>query len=165
MRWGFVRFSSFQLNIEIRRLHLSVVTWWIWAVRFASNTSVARGWDYVCNPGCENVFKKLLSKFYPILTYHSWSISYIVRTYVTTALDKASLKPSEFSNLINRFLSAYETYWTTRVRFPERTMDCSLFHSAQIGSGAHPICYPMGAEGSLHWGKAAGGLSWPLTSI
>jgi len=41
----------------------------------------------------------------------------------------------------------------------------SLHHCIQNGTGAHPASYPIGTRGSSHWGKAAGALSWPLTSI
>jgi hypothetical protein len=42
----------------------------------------------------------------------------------------------------------------------------SIFsHSVQTGSGAHPVCYPMGTGGSFPLGKAAEAWSWPLTSI
>jgi hypothetical protein len=41
--------------------------------------------------------------------------------------------------------------------------DFSLFHIVQTGSGAHPVCSPMGTEGSFPGGKAAGALRWPLT--
>jgi hypothetical protein len=38
-----------------------------------------------------------------------------------------------------------------------------LLHSVQIGSVAHPACYPLGIESSFPGSKAAGAWSWPLT--
>jgi hypothetical protein len=38
-------------------------------------------------------------------------------------------------------------------------------HRVQTGSGAHPVSYSMGKEGSFHGGKAAGVWIRPLTSI
>jgi hypothetical protein len=35
----------------------------------------------------------------------------------------------------------------------------SLLHSAQTGSGVHPVSSPMGIRGSFHGGKAAGASS------
>jgi hypothetical protein len=34
--------------------------------------------------------------------------------------------------------------WTPGVRFPAVASDCSLFHSVQTGSGAHPASYTIG---------------------
>jgi hypothetical protein len=34
--------------------------------------------------------------------------------------------------------------------------DSFLLHSVQTGSGAHPVSYPMGTEGSFPGGGAAG---------
>jgi len=38
-------------------------------------------------------------------------------------------------------------------------------HRVQIGSGAHPVSYPMGTGSSFPGDKAAGAWSWPLPSI
>jgi hypothetical protein len=40
----------------------------------------------------------------------------------------------------------------------------SLLHVLWTGSGTHPASYPMGTGASFPGGKAAGALSWPLTS-
>jgi hypothetical protein len=47
------------------------------------------------------------------------------------------------------------TGWTARVRFPA-VEDVSLLHVVQTGSGAHPVSYPVGTEGSFPGCKAAG---------
>jgi hypothetical protein len=39
-----------------------------------------------------------------------------------------------------------------------------FLYVVQTGSGVHPTSYPMGTGGSFPWDKAAGELSWPLTS-
>jgi hypothetical protein len=38
------------------------------------------------------------------------------------------------------------TDWTIGVRFPAKAGNFSLRHRDQIGSGAHPASYPMGAR-------------------
>jgi hypothetical protein len=43
-----------------------------------------------------------------------------------------------------------------RIRFPSSARNSSLHHRVQIGSGAHPASYPMGARDSFPGGKAAG---------
>jgi hypothetical protein len=43
-----------------------------------------------------------------------------------------------------------------RCSIPGKDKRFSLLHSVQIGSGAHPASYPMGARGSFSRGKAAG---------
>jgi hypothetical protein len=53
----------------------------------------------------------------------------------------------------------------SRVRFPARAGNFSLYHGVQTGSGAHPASYPMGTRGSFPGGKAVEAWSWPLTSI
>jgi hypothetical protein len=53
----------------------------------------------------------------------------------------------------------------SRVRFPAGAGNFSFHHRIQNGSGTHPASYPMGTKASFHGGKAAGALSWPLTSI
>jgi hypothetical protein len=40
----------------------------------------------------------------------------------------------------------------------------NFIHVVQTGSGILPVSYPMGTGSSLPGGKAAGALSWPLTS-
>jgi hypothetical protein len=55
--------------------------------------------------------------------------------------------------------------WGSRARFPAGAGNYFLRHRVQNGSGAHPASYPMGTRGSFPGGKAAGALSWPLTSI
>jgi hypothetical protein len=49
------------------------------------------------------------------------------------------------------------TDWTTK------GSSFSIFHVVQIESGANPASYPLGTDGSLLGGKAAGAWSWPLT--
>jgi hypothetical protein len=39
-----------------------------------------------------------------------------------------------------------------------------LLRSVHTGSGAYPVYYPVGTEGSFPGGKVAGSWSWPLTS-
>jgi len=41
----------------------------------------------------------------------------------------------------------------------------SLHHLVQTCSEVHPVSCPMGTEGSLPGGKAAGAWNWSLTSI
>jgi hypothetical protein len=53
----------------------------------------------------------------------------------------------------------------TGIRFPAGDGNFSLRHRVQTGSGAHSASYSMGTGGSFPGGKAAGALSWPLTSI
>jgi hypothetical protein len=43
-------------------------------------------------------------------------------------------------------------------------VEFSLLQIAQTGSEVHPTSYRMGTGGSFPGGKAAGALSWPLTS-
>jgi hypothetical protein len=45
------------------------------------------------------------------------------------------------------------------------SVNFSLHHRVQNGSGAHPASYTMGTRVSFPGGKAAGSWSWPLTSI
>jgi hypothetical protein len=47
----------------------------------------------------------------------------------------------------------------SRVRFPARAGNFSLYHRVQNGSGAHPASYPMGTRGSFPGGKSAGAWS------
>jgi hypothetical protein len=47
------------------------------------------------------------------------------------------------------------TGWTVRGLFPA-VQAFSLFHSVQIGSGAHPAYYPIGTGGNFPGGEAAG---------
>jgi hypothetical protein len=44
----------------------------------------------------------------------------------------------------------------SRVRFPAGAENFSLHHRVQIGSGAHPVSYPIGIRGSFPGGIAAG---------
>jgi hypothetical protein len=44
----------------------------------------------------------------------------------------------------------------SRVRFPARAGNFSLYHRVQTGSGTHPGSYPMGTMGFFHGGNAAG---------
>jgi hypothetical protein len=53
----------------------------------------------------------------------------------------------------------------SRVRVPAGVGNFSFHHRVQTGCVVHPASYPMGARGSFSGGKAAGGWSWPLTSI
>jgi hypothetical protein len=48
------------------------------------------------------------------------------------------------------------TGWTVGVRFPAAARNFSLFHSVQIGSGAHPVSYTMRNGGLFPEGKEAG---------
>jgi hypothetical protein len=41
--------------------------------------------------------------------------------------------------------------------------ECSLLHSVQTGSEAHPASYPMGTGRSSPGDKVAGAWNWPLT--
>jgi hypothetical protein len=45
-------------------------------------------------------------------------------------------------------------FTTRRSSSPGRVKNCSLLHSVQTGSGAHPASYPMGTGGSFPGGKA-----------
>jgi hypothetical protein len=42
--------------------------------------------------------------------------------------------------------------------------ECCILHDVQTGSGVHPTSYPTDTEGSFPGSKAAGAVSWPLTS-
>jgi hypothetical protein len=44
--------------------------------------------------------------------------------------------------------------WMVRVLFAAGEGAFSLFHSVQIGSGAHPASYPLGTRGSFPRGGA-----------
>jgi hypothetical protein len=44
--------------------------------------------------------------------------------------------------------------WTGKVRFPAGPRDLSLLHSAQTGSGAHQVSYPMDTGSCRLEGKA-----------
>jgi len=47
---------------------------------------------------------------------------------------------------------------------PDISLDFSLRHRDQTGSGAHAASYPMGIGGSFPDDKAAGGWRWTFTS-
>jgi hypothetical protein len=51
--------------------------------------------------------------------------------------------------------SNYATGWKAGIRFPEGTINLSVHHSVQTGSGAHPALYPMGTGGCFSEVKAA----------
>jgi hypothetical protein len=51
--------------------------------------------------------------------------------------------------------SEFESQWRQEI---------SLLHVFQIGSGVQPTSYPLGTRGSFPGGKAAGALTWPITS-
>jgi hypothetical protein len=46
--------------------------------------------------------------------------------------------------------------WGSRDRFAAESVNFSLHHRVQNGSGARPASYPMGTTGSFPGGKAAG---------
>jgi hypothetical protein len=46
------------------------------------------------------------------------------------------------------------------VQFPAGVRDCSLLHSVQTGSGAHPASYSVGTMGSFPDSEATGVWSW-----
>jgi hypothetical protein len=41
------------------------------------------------------------------------------------------------------------TGWTVGMRFPAGARNCSLLHSVETDSGAHPAAYPMGTRVSF----------------
>jgi hypothetical protein len=47
----------------------------------------------------------------------------------------------------------------------QQGQNCSLLHSVQTDSGAHPASYTIGIGGSFPAGKAAGAWRWPVTFI
>jgi hypothetical protein len=73
---------------------------------------------------------------------HNFIISLYMKIGYSQLENQKRLAANAVVHYIQRWKGA--TGWTARVRFPEM-QDCSLLHSVQTRSGAHPASYPMGS--------------------